>query len=67
MDMVGCLLDNDFPGRVRVDGTGIRVDSLCGEGVGDALTSLQDGRFLELIVCARDRRWYIVACDPGDF
>jgi hypothetical protein len=37
MDLIGCLLDDDFPGHLRVDGTKIRVGSRGREGVGKVL------------------------------
>ena len=49
-----------------MDGTEVRVDSRCHEGVGKALARLPDGRFLELILSTRDYMRRVIVVGPGD-
>ena len=60
------LLNDDLSGHPMVNGTEVRVSSCCREGVGEALSRLQYGRLLELIVGARHRMGYVVVVSPGD-
>jgi len=49
-----------------MNGTEVRIGSRCHEGVGKAPARLQDGRFLELIVCTRDHMQHVIVVGPGD-
>jgi len=59
------LLDGYLPRHPRVDGTEVGISSCGREGIGEALTRLQDRRLFELIFSARHHVRHVIVIDPG--